>query len=392
MAYSEEISRDGLITRKYFRLDKSGIFKMYYNGQIVKFPIKELPMGEENSVVISIDTRKFLKNFILKKAYIKIRCSNNYLRHKLRVYQVKNITSKVGKEIGYMEKSNGGYFVFDVTQILLNHLNTRLNLYIKTKSRVDLYSLFAFYDKNAEFIIQYYDDSYIGNSQLYLKHNNHNIQINQENGICIITRPLISVGMLDLKLIINSHQKDKLFRFNYGEYVYGGVNNYKYIDSLGIKHYFKLKENNFKTHYDLFNKDITLETAAKYTLKKRDEEHIFNNQGYITQIKNIDGDIHFIYDLNNNISTIIDSNNNQIHFTYSKNDILISNSKNSKKIIIVLKDNYLIINNKKYLFNEKGNLINFSNLSFKYDQINRIKQMNILNKKINFKYKKKEGM
>ena len=63
MAYCECILEDGIIQRKYFGLDSSGIMKMYYNGKIVRFPKKELIMGKGNTVEIAINMSKFNKMF-----------------------------------------------------------------------------------------------------------------------------------------------------------------------------------------------------------------------------------------------------------------------------------------------------------------------------------------
>ena len=361
MAYIEHLSNDGKITRKYFGLDSSGIFRMYYNGKIVKFPTKTLLMGKGNKVGISIDMRRFVKNFILLKAYVKIKISNPNPRGELFVYKSKNISSNIKEEVGKMKKDKRGYFIFDVTDLLKKQINTRLNLIITTISRVDLYTLFAFYDSNAEFVVEYYDDSYISDNVLKMKDKGNIINVDFLNGINILERSLMKIGLLDLKLIINSHHNSK-FMFNYEQYIYGGINNYKYIDSKGIKHYFKLSgTDQYKTHSDIYDEALLLESGPEYLLKMKNEYLIFNDKGRLIEVKSNKGNIMFFYN-ESNISLIKDSLGNYVQFDYFDNKVIITDS-NSKTMIIYIYENYIRVNKLKYYFNK--NIIVISVLNCK---------------------------
>lgn len=390
MAYSEIINEEGLITRKYFGQDPSGIFKMYYNKKLIKFPNRMVRMGTGNEVILKIDMRNFVKNFILIKAVIKVTCSHSYIKNKLNVYQCKSLYSTETKELGYMEKDKGCTFKFDITDLLVNHLNSALYLGIKTSSVVDLYSLFAFYKEKAELVIEYYDDSFIDKNSLVLFDKQHKISINTLNGIAVLEKDLLKIGDIDLKLVFNNHFKDRSFQFNYNQFICGGIDNFKYIDSLGIKHYFKLIGNDFIKHQDLFNKNTKLESGSYYKVINNDEVLTFNDRGYLISLNRNNCQSFITYDMANQIESIKDSYGNEIYFKYVKNKILILNNKNKKTIKIVLKEDSLSINKSKYYVDKNGNLFNTKNLILKYDSVNRIKEINLLNVKYKINYRRKK--
>jgi hypothetical protein len=160
--------------------------------------------------------------------------------------------------------------------------------------------------------------------------------------------------------------------FNYEEFIFGGIDNYKYIDSKGNKHYFKLSGvDSFKTHVDIFDGSLILESGSKYVIKKKDECLTFNDKGFLVEIQSIKGKVFIKYE-NCNISVIEDSNGNYLKFKHSHNNIIITNSKN-KVIKIKFVDNYIQINSVKFYFNKNNKLSKVGNISFVYDSINRIK-------------------
>ena len=161
MAYSEKDLQNGLIERRYFGLDSSGIFKMYYNGEAINFPRQKVAMGKDNKVVISIDMKKFKGLFHLSKVYIRLKFTTAFLKHPVFVYKAKSIKEDGVKEFGTMEKDADGYYKIDITELTKRNLNTKFFLRVETKNCVDLYTLFAYYGLKAQLVVEYYNPNYL---------------------------------------------------------------------------------------------------------------------------------------------------------------------------------------------------------------------------------------
>lgn len=387
MAYSEKILANGLMERRYFGQDSSGIFKMYYNKKLVSFPNQKLKMGINNSIIVTIDMTKFKGLFHMKRAYIRFKISSSSLRYPIVVSKVNNLKSLYMKELGYMTKEYNGYYIFDITNTIINHLNTKLLLNIKTMTLTDLYTLFAFYDSKAELVIEYYDPNYLlltNKSDEFYSNKKTKILINNdckryicETNLCMLNEST------NLNLIINNLISKK-FIFNFNQYIYGGINNYKYVDSKGITHLFKLKSNSFSDYVDCYDDKITLKTNRDltFTINTAVEELKFNRLGLLTSIKKNDYVMYIEYDSKNSIILIRDTNNNTLQFKYRDNKIWIYNTKSKKIIKLVILDSKITISNGDkiiFLFDSKENLIGICDVKEKVfieqDSLKRLKKL-----------------
>lgn len=385
MAYSEKDLQNGIIERKYFGLDSSRIFKMYYNDEIIKFPKQKITMGKNSKVVLSIDMCKFKGLFHLFKGYIRLKFSTAFLKYPIFVFQNKSIKGESFKYLGQMKKDTDGYYKFDITDILEKHLNSKLFLKIETKNHIDMYTLFAFYGLKAEFVIEYYDPNllYISNEVKKTKidkktYFNYNDFIKKG----ILVSRLLSVGnLLDLKLVFSNFLSEK-FIFNFNEKVYGGVNNYKYVDERGVVHSFRLNNNTFSEYHEIGDSELILLSNADYTFTVigHDEKRIFNREGMLLEIHKRKGFVRILYNTDNLIAGVTDNRGNAIYFEYEKDKMIIRNSKNKNIIKILNCDGKVIVfddSKTEYEFNIFNQVICIKKKEqkfiFAYDRIGRIK-------------------
>ena len=175
---------------------------------------------------------------------------------------------------------------------------------------------------------------------------------------------------IDLKIVYNTN--DAFLNNNYGLGVgfkfnlyqtikpetISGTNYLQYLDDDGTLHYFVLEDGIYK---DEDNLNMTIvESENNYILKDK-----YNNQttfsikdgvGYLTEIKDVEGNtINVTYNSTNLITEIVDSDNQVVNVQYESN-----------KITIISPNNTTTLNYNEFLLNNILNL--YGNIFFEYNE------------------------
>lgn len=392
MGYKEEILDNGNILRTYFAHDDSKFYEFYHNGKKILFPIKEMQLGNNQRINFMIDFKKLDLNFSLVN--IKIRFKANKPKIKEDIFLTKEnslISTNSHNVIGKFEKPEQYVYVIDLTKYFYMNITKKAFFGIYTEKNIIFHSIYSSYNLMPEVIIEYIPKYKIENFQKIEINKNNNFFININNGLLIAEEVL-------LKEPINLNVNLETFKFNYSQYVYGGIKNYKYVDELGLEHIFKLEKNSIYEYQDINNPKIKLfsNNDHTYTIYKDDLKLIFNRKGYLEKIiyQDLLEELIF-YDDSNRISLIKSKNGEIIYFKYLKNLTLIISDKYNVGIFKE-KNNIKIINSKgeitNYYYRRKLEKLKKNNtlISFKYDSTNRItlisKQTKDKINYINFKY------
>lgn len=265
---------------------------------------------------------------------------------------------------------------FDITRIVKEWYTTGANngLMLKSNDESVADAIFWSSDMHDEYtdsrpVIQY---SYINNSGLegYWTYHSQNVgrlgtgYINDYNGNLVFEQPLISDSgnrmPVNISLIYNSKQKNNTdsngtvlgfgngWRLNLSQRIVkvtsSGEEYYKYIDSDGTEHYFKMDSESGKIK-DLSGLDLTMELNYSngydngYLIKdKKDNRYMFTESGYLYKIQDTNNNemrlqyegpkLKYIYDGAGRVTTldlldngylvgITDSSGKKISFRYN---------------------------------------------------------------------------
>jgi hypothetical protein len=165
------------------------------------------------------------------------------------------------------------------------------------------------------------------------------VYVNDYNGNLVFKHPvdIISGNRMpyELNLFYNSNDKGedigygKGFRLNYHQQIQSktleNVQYYEWIDGTGTRHYFRYDSKKGKWLDEQIQElELNIGTSAveKYTvINKQENKLIFNSNGYLVKIKDINDNILAITYQNNRIKTVVDGSGRTLTMAYVNNHL-----------------------------------------------------------------------
>lgn len=165
------------------------------------------------------------------------------------------------------------------------------------------------------------------------------VYVNDYNGNLVFKHPvdIISGNRMpyELNLFYNSNDKGedigygKGFRLNYHQQIQSktleNVQYYEWIDGTGTRHYFRYDSKKGKWLDEQIQElELNIGTSAveKYTvINKQENKLIFNSNGYLVKIKDINDNILTITYQNNRIKTVVDGSGRTLTMAYVNNHL-----------------------------------------------------------------------
>lgn len=389
MGYKEEILENGNFKRTYFAFDSTKFYAMYHNGHEIMFPTKEMQLGENQRINFMINFNKFESNISLVNIKIVFKANKAHLKYDINLTKESSMKSNDCILLDTLVNSDKYIYEIDLTKYFDDNLLKKRYFGVNTAKNIIFHSIYSSYDLMPEIVVEYIPKYMFKNLQRININKNIDSYINLNNGLFVLQEKLLD----NLKINIES------LTFNYNQYIYGGFNNYKYVDEVGLTHLFKLENNSMYQYCDLYDDSIKMVMNNDYTFDvfKNNKILHFNRNGYLERIIYQDlKEDSIIYNNLNQISEIITSDGKIITFKYMKNlMIVISETYNigifkEGKWMKVIKSNGDIT---KYFIDKKikNLIVDKKELTFKYDKLNRITLIskktntNISNSKIKYK-------
>ena len=240
---------------------------------------------------------------------------------------------------------------FDVTELVKDWYanGKKYGVLLKDKDEVGNYTEYLSSDSSDDFavlrpkvLVSYVN--YAGIQSYWTYHSQDirragTVYVNDYNGNLVFKHPIdvISGNRMpyELNLFYNSNDKDedigygKGMRLNYHQHIQSkvieNIQYYEWIDGTGTRHYFRYNTNKSKWLDEQIQElelNIGTSDIEKYTIiNKQDNKLIFNSNGYLVKIKDVNDNVLSINYENNRVKTVVDGAGRTLTMSYANNHL-----------------------------------------------------------------------